>query len=138
MSTRTKWWSILSLAFALYHAPNAGAQMAPQTSDEHTLLLLHMDEAEGDRTADASPNRFAGEIHGAQWNVGRFGHGLAFDGSGVHFDVPSHPKLCPKKAITVETWAKLHSPSADVICKNLSYFMRIAGGLKAYFYMDNK
>jgi len=97
-----------------------------------------MDEGEGSGTADASPQHLAGDIHGAQWNVGRFGHGLAFDGSGVYLDVPSHPKLCPRKAITVEAWIKLQAPNADVICKNTSYFMRITGGVKAYFFVDGK
>ena len=101
MSRCLSCFTVLLLTSSLCHTPDVRAQNAPPTSDEHTRLLLHLDEGEGLGIADASPNRFAGEIHGAQWNVGRSGHGLAFDGSGVYLDVPSHPQLCPEKAINV-------------------------------------
>ena len=130
--------AIVSMVVLLYPAVAGGGEPARASVDKCTVLLLPLDEGKGDRTTDASSNQFAAEIHGAQWNVGRSGYGLAFDGSGVYVDVPSDPKLCPKKAVTVEAWVKLEHANVDTICKNQSYFMRIAGGLKAYFYVDGK
>lgn len=136
MSYCTK--SALAIALGLCVPLADAGGHRPMASDEHTLLLLHLDAGKGETVADASPNRFRGHIHGARWNVGRFGHGLAFDGSGVYLDVANDPRLCPGKAVSVEAWLKLQHSYADVICKNLSYFMRIGGNLKAYFFVDGK
>ncbi|MHA1574330.1 MAG: LamG-like jellyroll fold domain-containing protein [Alphaproteobacteria bacterium] len=112
--------------------------LQPLGADEHTRLLLHLDEGRGSVVLDASRNGLQGELHGARWNVGRFGYGLAFDGSGVYLDVPNAPPLCPRKAVTVEAWLKLDRAGGDAVCKNMSYLMRIEGSLRAYFYIDGK
>ena len=129
---------IVSTVIGYDGGPTSAATLKPVDPDEHTILLLRFDEGEGPSAADSSQNHFVGQIQGARWNVGRFGHGLAFDGSGVHLDVPHDAKLCPREAVTVETWLKLRESSADVICKNNCYFMRIGGNLKAYFHVAGK
>ena len=131
-------FTALLLPALLWCAAAAGGDVAQPDADRHTVLLLPMDEGSGGTTADASRQQLTAEIHGAQWNVGRFGYGLAFDGSGVYVDVPNAPGLCPEQAVTVEAWVKLENAKADTICKNLSYFMRIDGNLQAYFHVDGK
>lgn len=138
MRYRPMWLLVLLTMVGLDGGPTRAATLEPADPDEHTILLLRLDEGGGESAADSSGNHFGGHVHGARWNVGRFGYGLAFDGSGVYLDVPHDLKLCPSEAVTVETWLKLCEPSADVICKNTSYFMRIGGNLKAYFFVDGK
>jgi hypothetical protein len=49
-------------------------------ADEHTLLLYHFDEGQGDVATDAGRFGYHGQVRGATWAPGRFGKSLRFNG----------------------------------------------------------
>lgn len=89
-------------AVPAFAAPPDGAPEA----DEHTVLLWHFDEAEGDVAQDASANGLDGTITGAERVEGRFGGALSWgEGNGnvsVQGDLPGITDQ-----FTLEAWIRL-------------------------------
>jgi len=67
------------------------AEETPYEPDENTVLLLHMDEGEGEVTADGSPSRLTVSLESPPrqpvWEEqGKFGRCLHFDGDNADAD----------------------------------------------------
>jgi len=70
-------------------------------SDSDTLLLLHFNENYGNAIYDQT-GRYNGTRFGANWTAGRFGYGLAFDGTAKNVTLPA--SVTPSAAFTIEVW----------------------------------
>jgi len=107
--------STMVAIFMLFIAVQAqAAQGFPYVPDEHTILLLHLDEGSGEEIIDSSKNSFNGVVEGnAKWDGEEwkkegpsFGESFVFDGQTcVSFEKPSEI-LSPdcEDAMTVEVW----------------------------------
>ena len=82
--------------------------------DNHTIALWHLNEGKGDKVADASRNKFDGEVEGnVRWGEegwkkgGAAGHSFVFDGS-TRINLGHVKKLIMPKSnsITIEAWVK--------------------------------
>ena len=102
-------WLLICATF-LYAAPQP---------DDHTVLLLHLDEGEGVRCVDGSRQGLEARLDEAPrrptWAPGRFGGCLRFDGANADTDgdgkgeadgllVMGEGKLAQSGALTVEMW----------------------------------
>ncbi|MBM3498877.1 MAG: LamG domain-containing protein, partial [Armatimonadetes bacterium] len=78
--------------------------LVPFIPDEHTLLLYHFDEGEGDVARDMSGRGYDGRLRGPEWTTGKFGGALWFDGKddSVFREVPE--AIQGLKQLTVECW----------------------------------
>ncbi len=78
----------------------------PPVSDEHTVLLWHFDEGQGETAVDASGNGRDGAISGAEWVEGRFGRALHWgEGDGNVSVTGDLPGITDR--FTLECWVKL-------------------------------
>lgn len=98
------------------------AEEKPYEADEHAVLLLHMDEGEGEVTADASASELQVRLEEPPrqptWEEeGMFGKCLRFDGVNTDEDgdgkgdadaliFTDDGELAPKEELTVEAWIK--------------------------------
>jgi len=94
-------------ALCLAIASLAQDPTTPFVPDPHTLLLYHLDEAQGDEIRDASGHGQHGLRQGAGWSPkGRFGGALWFDGKDDTVFVAQPEALRGLRQITVECWFK--------------------------------
>jgi hypothetical protein len=86
------------------------------TSDESTVLLLHLDEAEVANVLDASGYGNHGKAFGTQVVNGIMGKARSFNGRGDCVQISDSPSLdmSSEKQITVEVWIKIHSYPSGV------------------------
>lgn len=131
-----------SLAWAgalLLAATGWGAQEQPYEQDEHTVLLLHMDERGSSSAADASRSRLKADLMPAPrlplWEpAGMFGGCLRFDGVNADKDgdgrgdadalwLRDEGELQPGEGLTVEAWIK-----PDRVEGNQGIITRSGGG----------
>ena len=136
-----------SLAWAgalLLAATGWGAQEQPYEQDEHTVLLLHMDERESSSAADASRSRLKADLMPAPrlplWEpAGMFGGCLRFDGVNADKDgdgrgdadalwLRDEGELQPGEGLTVEAWIK-----PDRVEGNQGIITRSGGGRYCLF-----
>ncbi len=98
------------------------AEETPYEPDENTVLLLHMDEGEGEVTADGSPSRLTVSLESPPrqpvWEEqGKFGRCLHFDGDNADADgdgtgdadgliFADEGQLQVGEGLTVEAWIK--------------------------------
>ncbi len=102
---------IVTIICSAAMAQSVTSPLEPFTPDEHTLLLYHFDEGEGELARDAGPHGYHGAVQGAAWSEGRFGGALRFDGvddSVFRKDTPAMQKL---PVVTVECWFSPDDPS---------------------------
>jgi len=78
--------------------------------DEHTVGLWYFNEEFDDIVRDTTPFQNDGTIHGANFDDGKFGKALRFDGVDDYVLVPDSPSL-NVESLTMETWIKLDSVS---------------------------
>ena len=100
--------TLICLMVAICLALPAFAELpdAAPEADEHTVLLWHFDEAEGDVAGDASANGFDGTISGAERVEGRFGGALAWGEGNGNVSVQGElPGITDQ--FTLEAWVKL-------------------------------
>ena len=82
---------IVIAASLMILAPAPAVEERPYEPDEHTVLLLHMDEGEGQTTADSSPSGLPVRLEAMPrqpvWEQqGKFGRCLRFDGDNADAD----------------------------------------------------
>ncbi|MEX0777052.1 MAG: LamG domain-containing protein [Phycisphaeraceae bacterium] len=139
--------SVILLAFVT-GALALAADIAPinitkaPDKDEHTVLLLHLDEGEGDVAADQSGLNNHGKISGATWCEGKFGKALEFDGVDDYLSClgerhrPPHFDFGETTDFTIEFWINSTSTrrGAPLINKKLRGSFDDPG---FYVYLDN-
>ena len=91
-------------ALSLCGGPNA----AP-VADDYTALLLSMDQLPA---VDSGPLALSVEMIGGTAAPGRFGQALKANDGGLV--VPAGADLDPGDALTIECWARVDGPSADI------------------------
>jgi hypothetical protein len=94
--------------------------------DPETVLLLKMDEGEGQVAADYSGENNDAEIIGASWDTGRYGYGLYHDGVNDHLFIKHNPMLNLTGEFCIEAWVWMEfSFNQRIIEKPGSYDIRI-------------
>ncbi len=97
---------ILLAAVSLMIPASADLPTAPPEADEHTVVLWHLDEADGDVAEDASPNALDGAITGAERVEGRFGGALRWGEAAGNVSVQGDlPGITDQ--FTLEAWIRL-------------------------------
>ncbi len=95
---------------AIIAAPAAAAwadlPAEPPTADEHTVLLWHFDEGDGEVATDASGHGLDGAITGAGWVEGRFGGALAWGEGNGNVAVQGDMSAITDQ-FTLEAWIRL-------------------------------
>ena len=71
------------------------------------VLILTFDEGEGDMAKDLSPFGNDGVLRGPQWEEGKFGEALRFDGFDDYVTIPHSESLDITDSITMAAWVKL-------------------------------
>ena len=105
--------SLGTLAVAVALAATVAAAEPPMEAfqaDEHTLLLYHFDEGQGDVATDAGRFGYHGQVRGATWAPGRFGKSLRFNGKSDCVFRDLTPAIADLKQITVECWFAQDNP----------------------------
>jgi hypothetical protein len=88
---------------------------AALTEDEHTVLMMHLDEGEGTDVEDFSGQKNHGTIKGgAEWVQGKFETALEFDGVDDRVVILRTPSLEITDQITMEAWVKPASFTSTV------------------------
>jgi glucose/arabinose dehydrogenase/PKD repeat protein len=92
------------------------------------VAAYNFEEGTGTTTADASGNGNTGSLLGASWtSSGKYGKGLAFNGTSARVDVASSASLQLTSAMTLEAWVNPTTVSSawrDVIMKgNDNYYL---------------
>lgn len=121
-------------AFGLSAIGTAPVQRVPRMSlfpggyeaDPDTALLLKCDEGEGVTASDFSDYHNHGAVQSAQWDSGKYGYGLRFDGINDRVVVPDAPVLNLSE-FCIEAWVWLgYSGTQRVIEKPGSYFLGLS------------
>ena len=115
-------FTMMARMMVLAASASYAAEEKPYEPDENTVLLLHMDEGEGEMTADASASELEVRLEApprqpAWAEEGMCGKGLRFDGVNDDEDgdgkgdadgliVSDEGELAPKQGLTVEAWVK--------------------------------
>jgi hypothetical protein len=117
--------TFLNLQFIIiliYNVTFGQVQTEEYVADEHTVLLLHLNETGGPTVYDASQNGNDGTINGNQPSEGKFGTGWSFPSNtnDMGITLPNSPSLnmTAPSPITLEAWVKMdaHSPGGtDII-----------------------
>ncbi len=93
------------------------------------------EEGSGGTTVDASGQQADGElVGGADWDAGKYGGGIVFDGSTGHVEVPDPDQVLIPPAMTAMAWVKF-----DNVAGNHSILEQYdwAGELGAYAFRTN-
>lgn len=98
--------AIFAAACLIATVAMAQPEPAPFAPDDHTLLLYHLDDAKGETVADASGHGMNAVLQGAQWDKGKWGGGLAFNGESDSAFLAQPDAIRGVKQITVECWFK--------------------------------
>ena len=125
------------------------AEEKPYEPDENTVLLLHLDEGEGEVAKDSSSAGLNAKLEAAPrrptWEKeGKFGACLRFDGDNADHDGDKQGdadslvfncggKLAPYPALTVEMWIK-----PERLPDQQAVFNRDGGGRYNLFLMRNR
>ncbi len=127
------------VSVSLAQSPPAGP-LAPFEPDDHTLLLYHFDEGQGLTTKDASRYGYDGEVRGAQWEDGRFGKALSFDGKDDSVYRQLTPAIQNLRQITVECWFNQESTDGRqfLIGKDVTFHYDFSGGTSTSMSLYNK
>lgn len=80
--------------------------------DEHTCVLYHFDEGQGETLHDSGPFANHAELRGPQWTAGKIGGALWFDGENDCVFRPVPEQIRDLKQITVECWINQEYTSA--------------------------
>lgn len=73
-----------------------------------------LDEGSGNEIHDASGNGHIGEFFGdPEWDDGRFGKGIRFNGASDHIEVPDPDHKLTPKNITMVAWVNLDNVSGN-------------------------
>ncbi len=93
------------------------------------------DEGSGATTKDATGQQADGELlGGADWDTGRFGGGILFDGSTGHVQIPDPDQVLIPPNMTAMAWVKLESVAGNhSILEQYDW----AGDLGAYAFRTN-
>ena len=120
--------------------PAQGSPLEPFQSDGHTLLLYHFDEGQGSVAKDASRFGYDGEVRGAQWETGKFGGALAFDGQDDCVFRKVTEAIENLKTITVECWFKQENPQGRqfLVGKDVTFHFDLTGGSSTSISLYNK
>jgi Concanavalin A-like lectin/glucanases superfamily len=95
-------------------------------ADPDTVLLLKLDEGEETTAVDFSDYHNHGVIESAQWDSGRYGYGLRFDGINDRIIVPHSPEL-ELSEFCIEAWVwPEYSGTQRIIEKPGSYFFGLS------------
>jgi len=94
---------VFGMGALLAAARYSTAATEPFAVDEHTVLLLHLDEKQGD-PVDSGPNKAMVSNQGAGWiTPGRFGWALNFNGRDNYLRIMTD-KISALSEITIEAW----------------------------------
>jgi hypothetical protein len=111
---------------------------------EHLIADWRLEENSGTTTADETVNQNDGTIYGATWTTeGKFGNALNFDGQNDYVIVSDSPSLNPRKAITVELWAKSDTAywnnNGNLLSKQYGYMLHPLQNTRAlrFYIYDN-
>ena len=111
-------FTTLTISLLVLFAPNHSIgqiQTEEYTPDEHTVLLLHLNETSGDMAYDESSYQNHGTINGNLPSEGKFGTGRAFTTNNVDLGItlPDSPSLNLTGPFTLEAWIKSDSHEAS-------------------------
>ena len=108
------------------------------TADDHTVLLLHMDEAvwtgAPDQVVDSSGQAHHGTAFGANTTAdAKSGRAGQFDGADDYVNCGNAPDLTIPTHLVIDAWVKLHSYTsggaatdrAAIVQKTLSYYLTV-------------
>jgi Concanavalin A-like lectin/glucanases superfamily len=89
------------------------ADMARPVAPARGLVAGYgFDAGSGTTARDASGEGNAGEIEGAAWTRGRYGHALSFDGTDAVVRVPTSASLDLTRAVTLSGWIRPTDPQS--------------------------
>ena len=113
----------------------AAALATPLVARAEIIGAWLFDEGSGATTEDATGQQADGElIGGADWDTGRFGGGILFDGSTGHVEIPDPDQALIPPNMTAMAWVRL-----DNVAGNHSILEQYdwAGDLGAYAFRTN-
>ncbi|MFH1881519.1 MAG: LamG-like jellyroll fold domain-containing protein, partial [Planctomycetota bacterium] len=86
---------LISFVLMLSIAGNASAEL---------VAYWTFDEGSGDIAYDSSGNGNNGTIHGAEWDAGKYGQALLFNGQDNYVEVPTSDSLEIAANVTIAAW----------------------------------
>ena len=113
---------------------------APLVPDEHTLLLYHFDEGQGNVAKDSGPHGFDGEIQGAEFVDGRYGTALRFNGTDQCVFRRTTEAIHELKQLTVECWFKQDNPAGRqfLVGHDVTFHFDLSDGIATSLSLYNR
>jgi hypothetical protein len=126
----------LILHCALSACLPASASAQSPDLDKDAVAIWDFDEGSGRTLRDASGNGHHGDIVGATWVTGSWGHALSFDrGKRNYVSVPDSPELHMQPPYTLGVWFRTTSTQNNAV-----YLLKSGGtftGCGLYYYGDS-
>ncbi|MAF09642.1 hypothetical protein CMK11_04255 [Candidatus Poribacteria bacterium] len=113
----------------------ATALATPYATRAEIIGAWLFDEGSGATTEDATGQQADGDlIGGADWDTGRFGGGILFDGSTGHVEIPDPDQVLITPQMTAMAWVRFESVAGNhSILEQYDW----AGDLGAYAFRSN-
>ena len=102
----------------------------PGIRNENHVGVWLFNAGKGNVAKDASGNGNDGIIQGnAEWENGKFGRALAFDGLNTMLEIPNSPTLNITQSITMAAWILPYEVRGLIVGKEGAYGMSLADGV---------
>ena len=96
--------AVLLCSVLLVWPVSGDVREAPFEPDEHTLLLLHFDEAKGEPGDAGAHGNPAVLQKASRTREGRFGSAVVLNGADAYVEIQRSASLEPARTVTVEAW----------------------------------